>query len=387
VIRVAASVAFYQFGLVDVIKDEDGSAWVQGVLLKQSWEQYRVGVLDLPFVLAEAFNADASNRGYVYLLGALYYLWDLGVPGRLVAGVFNCFLGALTVILAYRAARVLFGSAVAARVGWWTALFPSLILWSAQTIKEPVVIFLESVVLYSCIQHRRAGFSSVYACGCVAAIVLLKPFRFYAMVIAAGVALVTFLLPSRATARVPMQAMLAVMAAFVVVMVLAGPAGLREDEAATVSLQYAATYREGAARFAQSGVETSYDITSPTGLGMATVVGAAHLLLAPFPWQWAGGSVRLLLTIPEVLVWWWLFFTGVIPGLRLALRTRFSDIQPVLVYLCGFGLLYSVLFGNIGLAYRQRAQLLPWLLIFAAAWYEHRESQRVHAHAIPVPAI
>jgi hypothetical protein len=106
------------------------------------------------------------------------------------------------------------------------------------------------------------------------------------------------------------------------------------------------------------------------------VIGAAHLLLAPFPWQLLGGSVRLLLVAPETVYWWWLVFMGVIPGLRYALRNHFKDILPLLVILIGFGLVYSLTFSNVGLIYRQRAQFLPWLLIFAAVNLELRRQYR-----------
>ena len=84
----------------------------------------------------------------------------------------------------------------------------------------------------------------------------------------------------------------------------------------------------------------------------------------------------MVLTIPELAVWYFLFFWGVLPGLWYAARNRLNDIQPLLVFICGLGLLYSLMFGNVGLVYRQRAQLLPWLFIFAAVGLEQRTLRR-----------
>jgi hypothetical protein len=106
------------------------------------------------------------------------------------------------------------------------------------------------------------------------------------------------------------------------------------------------------------------------------LIGAVHLLLAPFPWQLASGSLRMLMVAPEMVYWWWLVFAGVIPGFGFALRRRFNDILPLLAMLIGFGLLYSVTFMNVGLIYRQRAQLMPWLLTFAAVGLEQRQQRR-----------
>jgi hypothetical protein len=126
------------------------------------------------------------------------------------------------------------------------------------------------------------------------------------------------------------------------------------------------------------------------GLVLGSLDGAAHLLLAPFPWHLGGGSLRMLLTMPELAVWYFLFFWGVLPGLWYAVRNRFNDIQPLLVLICGLGLLYSLMFGNIGLVYRQRAQLLPWLFIFAAVGLEQRTLRRLQTGQtadLPAPLV
>ena len=85
----------------------------------------------------------------------------------------------------------------------------------------------------------------------------------------------------------------------------------------------------------------------------------------------------MVLTTPELIVWWWVFFVGVLPGIWHAIRNRFNEIQPLLFFLLGLGVLYSLMFGNVGLAYRQRAQLLPWLLIFAMVGLEQRNLRRI----------
>ncbi|HZF39397.1 MAG TPA: hypothetical protein VE715_11260, partial [Blastocatellia bacterium] len=134
-----------------------------------------------------------------------------------------------------------------------------------------------------------------------------------------------------------------------------------------------------------SGVESGYDLNSPTGLTMAIGVGWAYLLLAPFPWQLGGGSLRMLLTTPELAVWWWLVFVGLIPGLWHVCKTRLADVQPMLFFILGLGLLYSMMFGNVGLIFRQRAQLLPWLLIIAVAGMEQRAVRRSLKRGAQVP--
>jgi len=87
----------------------------------------------------------------------------------------------------------------------------------------------------------------------------------------------------------------------------------------------------------------------------------------------------MALTLPELLVWWWLFFSGVAPGFWYLIRKRFADILPMLFFVLGLGFLYSLMFANVGLVFRQRAQLLPWLITFAMVGFERKAIRKLIA--------
>jgi hypothetical protein len=381
-LRFLLSIAIYQFGLVAVFGDEDASGWSGGAALREQWVKQGTTPLDLPFVLAGAF--EGQHAGYGYLLGVFFYLTDS--PYRLPAAALNGFFGALTVIFAYRIARTLFSPWVANRVGWWACVFPSLLIWSALTVKEPVVIFLETVALYGCVRLREGGLSLPHLFVCAVTVVLLLPFRFYAAYIV-GAAVVLSLVapaifqPGRAGAGLAMLAL-------VVPLVLGtGLFARHEAKFEQFNLERVEQFRTNVASGGRkwggaSGVKTSYDMQTPEGFGMGTAVGAAHLMLAPFPWQLGGASLRMLLSLPELLFWWWLFFAGVIPGTLHVIRQRLGEFAPALLLILGFGLLYSMLFGNVGLVFRQRAQLLPWLLILGAVGLEQRALWRLAADQV-----
>lgn len=378
-LRFAAAIVIYQFGLVNVLGDEDASGWWGGVGLQKMWERQKVGLLDLPFVLLDAF--DGHHRGYGYMLGAFFYLTD--TSARLPAATLNCFIGALTVVFTYRLASTLFSPWVAVCVSWLSCLFPSLIIWSAQTVKEPVVILLETVALYGCVHLKLWGTSPRHVILCALTILLLIPFRFYAAYIAGAAVIVALLLPQVSRGKTTMGSALVVAALVIPFLVLSGVLAKHEAEFERFNLQYVQSFRHNIAVGTGSAVESHYELQTPEGFALAAVVGGAHLLLAPFPWQLGGGSLRKLLTAPELVVWWWLFFVGVLPGLWHTIRNRFSDIQPLLLFSVGMGLLYSLMFGNVGLIYRQRAQLLPWLLIFAAVGLEQRARRRLATQGGP----
>ncbi|HWP42160.1 MAG TPA: glycosyltransferase family 39 protein, partial [Blastocatellia bacterium] len=326
-VRFMASVAIYQFGLVSVLGDEDSSGWWQGVFYKSQWEQNRVGLLDLPAVLSGAF--EGHHRGYGYLVGLLFYATDSSA--RMPAAALNCFLGALTVIFAYRIARTLFSEWTAVRAGWLICLFPSLIVWSAQTLKEPVIILLETVALYGCARLKVSGFSIKHILLCALAIVLVIPFRFYAAYVAGAAVVLTLTLPNFRKGKISIASALAVVALIIPLLTMSGILIRHEAEFERFDIHRIEKFRVDVTRGpgGESGITQDYDLDDPGQFAMAALVGSTYLLFAPFPWQLlSGGSTRMLMTAPEVIVWWGLFLVGVLPGFWHVLRSRFDEAMP-----------------------------------------------------------
>jgi 4-amino-4-deoxy-L-arabinose transferase-like glycosyltransferase len=380
-VRFAASIIVYETELVKVLGDEDSSGWIRGLDLSSGWDRQRLDLLSLPEIWGGAY--DNQHMGFQYLAGLFFFVTR--ASARMPLAAMNCFFGALTVVLVYCTAIKLFSRWTAVRAGWVACFFPSLIIWSAQTLKEPVIIFLEAVALYACVNLKLSGFSMKYVLLCAAAIVLLPPFRFYAAYLAGAVAVFALLMP-RIGARIgksksSFKTAVAAMAVAALVAPLAVSSGyLARNEAVLerfTQVKEIERFKYNVAIGYGSGVESGFDLSSPTGLAMAIGVGGAHLLLAPFPWQLGGGSMRMLLTTPELVVWWWLIFVGLIPGLWHVCKTRLADAQPMLLFILGLGLLYSMMFGNVGLIFRQRAQLLPWLLIIAISGLERRAVRKL----------
>src|SRR5437667_1451290 len=191
-LRFLTSIVIYVFGLVNVLKDEDASGWLVGFYWYKDWLRQGIDFSQLPSILANSFFTQ-HHQGYYYFVASFFYITD--TPTRLPLAVSNCLFGALTVILAYRIARSLFSEWVAVRVGWAVCLFPSMIIWSAQTIKEPIVIFLETLALYGCVQLKQNGFTLRHVLLCSLTILLLIPFRFYAAYVAAAAVALSLLLP------------------------------------------------------------------------------------------------------------------------------------------------------------------------------------------------
>lgn len=360
-IRYITSTALYTGGLVKIIMDEDASGWIVGSAYRDGWESEGYTALDGPWLFLQAYGY--TNKGYFYLLAVIFFL--TGLPGRMPAAGLNCLFGALTVVIAYRLARSLFSEVVARRAGWMACLFPSLIIWSAQTLKEPVVIFLESIALYGCIQLRVSGFTPRHVILTALGIILLYTFRFYAAYLAVAAIMVGLVSPRSQTGETSMGS--AFIMSFLVAgfLLVTGTRATKELEEQRFDIDHVMAMKEGGTIDQKSGVKVEANLRSSSGMSYAVLIGALYLLMAPFPWHW-GGSLRMFMVVPEVVIWWGVLFYGVIPGLIYCIRRRLFDVMPILLFLAGMGFLYSLLFCNIGLVYRQRAQLLPWLVIFGS---------------------
>ena len=142
-LRFLFSVIIYAMGLVNILGDEDASGWANGNIIANLWSMQHLSLWDIPGQWKEAFGG--NHKGYAFLLGTVFWITDAGY--RMVAAVLNNFFGALTVLLVYRITRTLFSEWAAERAGWWACFMPSLVIWSAQTVKEPVVILLETAAL------------------------------------------------------------------------------------------------------------------------------------------------------------------------------------------------------------------------------------------------
>ena len=386
--RLVVAVLIYAGGLLSVVKDEDSIGWFESVALSDSWHAKGLAAIAVPDV-AQAF-VDTANKGYLYLLAGFF--WITGLVGRLPAAALNAWFGALAVVLVYRLTRRLATDRAARWTAFVVAGMPLMVIWSAQTLKEPVVFFIEAVGLYACLRVHEGSLEARHLLVALLAFVLIIPVRFYVGFVL-GATFIGALGWSAWRSKGRSGAWLLRIGASIAVVIPLVALG-RNVVAKQYDLQYAQAFREivssgeppkrggtfaraEAARVAAASPTpaaappastATFDIRKPAHVPLLLVTGFAYTLLAPFPWQFFGGSsVRLVLTLPDVLLWWTLLFAIVIPGIWRCLKSQAARVVPLVVFLVLLGGLYSAMFGNAGIAYRQRAQLVPVLLALAAA--------------------
>ena len=262
-----------------------------------------------------------------------------------------------------------------------------MILWSALTLKEPIVILLELLARYGCLRLRIDRLSIKYLGVCIGCFLVLLSLRFDAAYMVAASIMISLAMPQLGRRRItPVSAILLGLGFLFVLRMLSGSLESHQEFFNTIDLQGAAKFRHDVSHGNDgTGSAVFLDVEADTmhGVGLTMLVGALHLLLAPFPWQFGGGSILMLMTAPEMMFWWFFFFRGIIPGAAMAVRTRLGDVLPLLLFLVSLGFVYSIMFGNVGLIYRQRAQLLPYLVSIGAWGLEQRALKRSVARLTP----
>jgi hypothetical protein len=320
-------------------------------------------------------SGEGSGWGMVYLVAAVY-----GLIGRnmLAVQLMNSVFGAATAVIIYLCAHQVFKNLRVARIaGIAVAFYPSLVLWSAQGLKDGPIVFLLAIAIL-CTLKLGEKLSMKYIAVLVCALLGLVALRFYVFYMIC----------------------VAIVGAFVIGMQQVTATSFARQFTATILLGLALTYvgvtrsasvqferygnleqlqrsRNYLARSAESGFGRDVDVSSTSGAISTIPMGVLYLLFAPFPWQVT--SLRQSITLPEMVIWW-ASFPLLVLGLWFAIKYRLRMISPILIFTVMLTLAYSVFQGNVGTAYRQRAQLLVFYFIFVAVGFvlmkEKREERK-----------
>jgi len=348
-----------------------------GNALLQTWEGDKYWQY---FVDLFSGGGASSGWGMLYVVAVIYK-----IVGRnmLATQYLNSVLGASTAPLSYLMAMEIFPNKRVARTSaLLAAFFPSLILWTSQGLKDGPIIFLLTVSMLATLK-LGIRFSPKYVIALVLSLFALITLRFYVFYIIAFSIACAFIL-----GRQKLNAQ-AFMRQFIIIFVL-GTALAFFGVARYASMQIDAygsfrmlqVMRSDAAQSAASGFGQDVDVSTPEGALSAIPIGLAYLLLAPFPWQF--GSLRQMITLPEMMIWW-SCFPMLILGLLFTLRHRLREVAPIVIFTTLLTISYSIVQGNVGTAYRQRAQLLIFYFLFVAVGFalhmEKREEKARNAAA------
>ena len=376
-VRLVVGTAIFVFNGQDFF---GGDAWTYdyyGQLQLLSWHGDKYARILLTEFVGEGYR---SGWGMVSMVGGIY-----AIAGRNMLAVqfFNAVVGAATAPIIFLCSQEVFSNRrVAVLAASAVAFYPSLVLWSSQGLKDgPIVFFLALAILATLRLGQKLNALNLIIL--VLALFGVLAFRFYVFYMLAAAIAGAFIIGMR-----PVTAQSLARQFVVVIFLGLSLTYLGVTRYAVVqyeaygSLEKVQTSRQDAATSAQSGFAKDVDVSTTSGALLTIPIGIVYLLFAPFPWQL--GSLRQSLTLPEMVMWWG-SFPLLILGLWFSIKHRLRQMSPILVFTSMLTIAYSVFQGNVGTAYRQRAQLLVFYFIFVAVGavlvLEKREERRRRAAA------
>ena len=321
-------------------------------------------------------GGSGSGWGMVYLVAVIY-----GLIGRnlLATQLINSVLGAATAVVIFLCAKHVFNNLRVARVAAFAvAFYPSLVLWSSQGLKDGPIVFLLALSILATLRlgEKLSVKHILILVGCLFSLLSLRFYIFYMISMAVGGAFVIGMQKVTAVNFVRQFIIIISLGLALTYLGITRYANVQFEQFG--SLERIQRSRLDAATTAQSGFAKDVDVSTTGGALTAIPIGLSYLLFAPFPWQIV--SLRQSITLPEMIVWW-ASFPLFIMGLWFSLKYRLRHISPILIFTVMLSLAYSIFQGNVGTAYRQRAQLLVFYFIFVAVGYvllleRHEEKKR-----------
>jgi hypothetical protein len=293
--------------------------------------------------------------------------WGLGVI-PLVGVAVNSVLAALTIPVLADTTDRLFGRRAAKVVPPFIALLPAFIVWTAQPLREALVLFLLAVATNAAVRlsvkvsargvliFTSAGAMMFVARGNVAVAAMLG---FLCALVVGRQSL-----SSGLSLAVSLSALVGVAA-----IVLASSASLRQLMS-QANLSQVDAIRADLSASSGSAFYPGVDVATPAHALQFLPIGLANLILGPLPSL--GGSLRQALGVVDTLVMWFLL-PSLWRGLRAGWARQSRRIGLLLLPALSVAVVLALLLGNNGIVIRERLQVVVMLLpLIGLGWSTRR---------------
>lgn len=311
------------------------------------------------------------QAAYHYINGLAFYVF--GENATLGPVVLNVFVAVWTAVLAFHLGRRIRGEGTGKALALLVAFFPSLILWSVLNIRDALTTFL--VVLATlAVVHARERSAAANGLLALVALVVLSTFRDY-MGLLVGVGLGFGLLVAARPGKI-FRTLAAGVVLVIGLALLAETSGVLQRFPVERPFDTVTELRQDMTRGAGSAFAEEVEFGGPADALAFLPLGVAFFLFAPFPW--AVNSLLQMAALPETLLWYALVpFT--LTGMIAVLKERRPGALLILSVAVIVTAAYSLVEGNVGTAYRHRAQIMPLLFFFTAVgmqrWWARRKAR------------
>jgi hypothetical protein len=335
--------------------------------------------------LAQAWSGQLQNTKWVYERmsqvgqNGIYYwvaiLYTILGHTQTGATAVQCVIVSFTPILTYKISYILYGSRKAARyAALLVAFLPSMIIWSSLLLKDPLIIFLLCVTVF-CMLKIQKELKYFYIIPATAAMLPILAIRIYVFYFILFAVLGAYLM-SRFSGKTSLGGYAARLAGIGIIGVALFALQfdrISEEQFKVNILDKVQSSRTDLAKAAYSGFATEARVNTIGDAAAFLPIGITYLFLAPFPWQ--GGGFRLMLALPEQLLWYCLIPYFVI-GTLYTIRKHFRDALVIFFFVAQLTCFYGIFVGNVGTAHRQRTQVFVFYLIFTGAGLVYRKAKK-----------
>ncbi len=360
-VRISLGLFIHIFDLRTITGADSVAFDVWGQRLAEVWQGLPVPNDE---VTTLAQSTTTPGWGINYLVGFIYLIFGQSI---LVAQSFCGVIGALTAPMVYFCAEKVFNNQrVAKNSALFIALFPSLVLWSSQLLKDGLIIFL-LVLTMTLVLHLQKKFSYPAVVFLILSLFGILSLRFYIFYMVAAAVAGSFIVGLSTSIQSIIRNTIVVVIIGLALTYLGVIRNASSDFETYASLEQLQRNRSYLSEAAESGFGRDIDVSTSEGAIGAIPVGFAYLMLAPFPWEVNKWNQTLVL--PEVFIWWALIPIMIV-GLWYALKNRLRSALPILLFTFMLTISYSIFQGNVGMAYRQRTQIQVFLFIFVAVGWE-----------------
>lgn len=373
ILRVIIATLTHTFQLQSFFGGDSITYDYAGYALYNSWFGH-TETIDA-YYLSFATRASGSGWGMAYVVAAIYTF-----VGRnpFAVQLFNSVLGAATACLVYVCAKTMFSNTRVAKFSAiLVAVFPSLILWSSQGLKDGIICFLLLLAINAVFSLQKQ-FNYPSICILLFSLFSIYALRFYIFFAFAVAVFGSFFLNTQKSAASIGRQVVVLVLVTIGLTYFGVLRNAQQNLERYGNLETLQNSRLDQAKSAESGFGQDIDVSTSSGAIQALPIGLAYIMLAPFPWQVA--NFRQAITLPEVLVWWMLI-PFMIFGIWYSLKNKFRESVAVLVFTLLLTVSYAIFQGNVGTAYRMRGQMQIFYFIFVAVgivlWKEKRENQLI----------
>ena len=329
----------------------------------QWWSDLGYSPVNQPFgnnASVSVLAGGANNWGMSFFVSILYFLFG---PNALLIQLFSVVCGAATAPILYLCAASIFKNKKVARfAALFAALFPAMVIWSSQELKDGFIVFFLVLGILTILRLQKT-FSSVNIAILLFVMVGIFTFRFYLFPVLSLAAVGGFLIGSQTSFRDILSRSAVILSVGVVLMFLGVAQQSQTQLEESGNLKRIEVVRRGGNTTAESGFNDEADVSTVSGALSALPLGLTNLLMAPFPWQMQ--KMTQLMLLPEMLLWW-LSLPLTFIGLWYVLKNKLRENIPILIFVIILGLSYALTQGNIGTMYRQRTQIQVFLFLFTA---------------------